>query len=411
MLAPSAAHRWLRCLPSARIEETIQQVDTTFSREGTVAHDIASDALLFLLRGNYEIVPELQEFRQAVRDELLLDETMRQQTVGKSLADAVFGRDIEGFDSAEILSVVYNSYVYTVYWQYLQWRKVSSDTQLFVEVALNLEEFIPEGFGSCDAAVVTSGRMAIFDLKYGRGVKVNAEGNEQLRCYALGVLYGPAETFDVKQISMGIIQPRLGHVSSADISAIELKHWAVEVLKPSAEMAFRGEGLTVAGDHCRFCRAKGLCRTYAKEALSIADRGGKGDLLAPEELALLLPMLPQVTTWAKAVEETALRLALEGKEIPGFKVVEGRSVRRISKPEEALARLEQLGVDRSGYMTEPQLKGISDLERSLGRKAFREMLGDLVEKPAGKPTLAPADDPRSTYAAVSERDYANILKD
>lgn len=405
VLAPSAAHRWLHCTPSARLEESMPETATEFSKEGTLAHDLASDALLFLYHHGMTYYPDLEEFKVMLQADIVND-----MPVSENLAKALAGRiSPEGFDMGSILRDVYTTYVDAVYTTLLAWRETyGPETKLLVEASLKLDEFIPEGFGSVDAAVVAPGVLQIYDLKYGRGVRVNAEDNEQLMCYALGVICGPAETYDVKRITLSIVQPRLNHYSVWTIKTSGLMIWANDILKPTAEVAYKGKGLVYAGDHCRFCKVRGRCRVYAMHVLSIS----KGESIMDEnEIAKVLPLLAQVTAWVKSVEDTALQLALDGKSIPGYKVVEGRSVRKIIRQIEAIDRLKRLGLEDSAYMTEPQLKGITELERSLGRKPFNQMLGDLVERPAGKPTLAPVDDPRPASLAKSSGDYQHLLGD
>lgn len=381
------------------------EVNTSFSREGTLAHDIASDALLFLYHHGMTYLPDIDEFKAMIQADIIND-----MPVSENLILAQRGHTTkEGFDMGVILQEVYTSYVDAVYTTFIAWRETyGRETMLFVEAPLKLDEFIPEGFGSVDAAVVAPGVCQIFDLKFGRGVKVEAESNEQLMCYALGVLCGPAETYNVTRMTLSIVQPRLNHFSTWTINTDGLMFWASEILKPAAEVAFQGKGLVYAGDHCRFCKVRGRCRVYAAHALHIS----KGDnILSEQDLAQLLPLLSQVTAWVKAVEDTALQLALDGKSIPGYKVVEGRSVRKITRQDEAIDRLRKLGLDDSAFLTEPQLKGITDLEKSLGRKPFSQMLGDLVEKPVGKPTLVPDSDPRRATLARSSGDYQHLLGD
>ena len=393
LLAPSASKRWMACPPSARIEALLPDKDTVYSREGTIAHSVAE----FILR--------------RYRDRRLLpasDIWLEQQAWGEEeWINLASEATLQGFDFKEIVETVHENYVKVVMEDYLTAQVQFSDAQLFVEAPLKLGAFIPEGFGSSDAVIIYNSTLQVYDLKYGKGVRVSAKDNPQMRCYALGALCGPAELMDISTVIMTIVQPRLQHVSSEALTADQLYLWGVNVLKPAAEKAWEGKGEPVPGEHCHFCKAAAQCPALRQMAEETAATGRKPELMSPEELSDCLSKLPVIKDWVSALEEHALAKALDGETIPGWKVVAGRSIRRISDPGAAELILEQAGFGPEDYFKPSELKGISDLEKLMGKKSFATLLGPYVVKPQGKPALAPIDDPRPEYSQA-EADFNNV---
>lgn len=392
LLAPSASKRWMACPPSARIESLLPEKDTVYSREGTIAHSVAE----FMLR--------------RYRDRHLLpasDIWQEQQAWGEEeWINLASEATLQGFDFKEIVETVHENYVRVVMEDYLTAQAQFSDTQLFVEAPLKLGAFIPEGFGSSDAVIIYNQTLQVYDLKYGKGVRVSAKDNPQMRCYALGALCGPAELMDIATVIMTIVQPRLQHVSSEALTADQLYLWGVNVLKPAADKAWEGEGEPVPGEHCHFCKAAAQCPALRQMAVDTAATGKKPELMSPEELSDCLSKLPVIKDWVSALEEHALAKAMDGESIPGWKVVAGRSIRKISDPDAAETILMKAGFEPDDYLKQ-ELKGISDLERLMGKKSFATLLGPYVVKPQGKPTLAPIDDPRPEYSQA-EADFNNV---
>lgn len=393
LLAPSASKRWMACPPSARIESLLPEKDTVYSREGTIAHSVAE----FMLR--------------RYRDRQLLpasDIWQEQQAWGEEeWINLASEATLQGFDFKEIVETVHENYVKVVMEDYLTAQAQFSDAQLFVEAPLKLGAFIPEGFGSSDAVIIYNSTLQVYDLKYGKGVRVSAKDNPQMRCYALGALCGPAELMDIKTVIMTIVQPRLQHVSSEALTADQLYVWGVNVLKPAAEKAWEGKGEPVPGEHCHFCKAAAQCPVLRQMAEETAATGRKPELMSPEELSDCLTKLPVIKDWVSALEEHALAKAMDGETIPGWKVVAGRSIRKISDPDAAEDVLIKAGFGPEDYFKPSELKGISDLEKLMGKKSFATLLGPYVTKPQGKPTLAPIDDPRPEYSQA-EADFNNV---
>lgn len=369
--------------------------DTIFTREGTIAHAMAEAILRDMLAQDLTSFPEPAEYL-----------TSRS---GVILAEFCRTCDHEGLDWREMAETVYDHYVRPVYEAYLGAKLQDPDAELLIEARLKLSEFIPEGFGSSDAVLIYGRTLEVFDLKYGKGVKVDAEHNAQMMCYALGAYCGPGETYDITDVRMTILQPRLRHESSWAITAPDLLHWAHNSLKPAAQLAFRGEGEQVPGEHCRFCKVAAKCRALADYTLRVTQEKTEPGVMTLEEIAALLPHFSTIKSWISSVEEFALEAALEGDTIPGYKVVEGRSLRKISDPRKAMELLEGAGFEPGAYLKPAELKTITDLEKTLTKKGFKTLLGDLVIKPEGKPTLVEESDPREPYSKA-KNDFKDIIE-
>lgn len=367
--------------------------DTAYTREGTIAHAMAEAILRDMLAQKLDCFPEPAEYL-----------TSRS---GVILAEFCRTCDHEGLDWKEMAETVYDHYCRPVYEAYLAAKTEDPDAELLIEARLRLSEFIPEGFGSSDAVLIYGRTLQVFDLKYGKGVKVDAEDNAQMMCYALGAYCGPGETYEIADVRMTIIQPRLRHESSWQITAPDLLNWAYNTLKPAAAKAYLGEGPQVPGDHCRFCKVAARCKALAHYATQMPPQTPQ--LMSLAEIAELLPRFATIKSWISSVEEYALETALEGDEIPGFKVVEGRSVRRITDTQEAVTRLSAGGWEPADYLKPAELKTITDLEKMLTKKGFRTLLGDLVIKPEGKPTLVENADPREPFSKA-KNDFKDIIE-
>lgn len=361
LLSASSAHRWLSCPPSARLCEDLQDKPSGFAKEGTEAHALCE----FKLR----------------------------RALGMEARDPVgeleyYGEEMEGHAEA------YKGYVMEVV---TQARLTCRDSLVLVEQRVDFSRYVPQGFGTADCVVVADGKLTIIDFKYGAGVLVSADHNPQMQLYALGAMELLDGIYDFDTVSMTIFQPRRENVSTFTMAKAELVKWAEEVLKPAATQAFEGEGKFAAGDHCRFCLAKATCRERAAyyQSLAVYDFEAPA-LLEDEEVSDVLGKLDGLTAWAADVKEYALQAALRGKTWPGFKVVEGRSSRRFTDEEAVAEAVKGRGLDPY----ERKLLGITAMTALLGKKVFNELLGGLVEKPMGRPTLVPESDKREALPSA-----------
>ena len=400
LLSPSSAKRWLTCTPSARMEELLPERTSPYAEEGTVAHAVAETMLSYYKQAGVI----------AVFDEpwMMLDRFCAFDPHMDVLAAECHEK---GFDYREIVETVHDKYVRVVWEDFVRAKAEYPSAKLLVEVHLDLSAFMPASFGSSDAIIIWDRALHVYDLKYGRGVRVSAKDNPQMRCYALGALVGPAEEYAIDDVYMTIVQPRLNLVSTDYMEIGELARWAGSVLTPRARLAYGGGGDFVPGDHCEFCRCKATCKALAEYCSRVTTVYKETDALLPEELAKVLPSVGIVEMWAAAVRSRAMEMLSDGTPIPGWKLVEGRSVRKIADQDRAVKILEQAGFGPADYCKAPELRGITDLERLVGKKNFATLLGDLVERQPGKPTLAPDTDPRASFnpATSAESDFGNML--
>ena len=372
ILSASSSHRWLECTPSARLEMEFENPGSEAAREGTAAHALAEYKL--------------------------------RKALGKGGT-----RPVSSFDSGEMEDCT-DGYVEYVMELLAKAKAKCSDPVVLVEQRLDFSRYVPDGFGTGDCIIVSDDVLNIVDLKYGTGILVEAEENPQMKLYALGALEIFDALYDIREVTMTIFQPRRENVSVWSISADELKSWAETELKEKAELAFRGEGSFVSGPWCTFCRASTRCRARAEEKLKLArDEFRLPPLLTDSEIEEILGVLPDLTKWANDISDYALEEAVShGKEWKGFKLVEGRSVRKY-RDEDAVAE-----AARDAGFTEiyrQSLIPMTEMQRLMGKKRFEEVLGDLIYKPAGKPTLVPVTDKRPAMDVSDVKDEFNVIKE
>lgn len=247
----------------------------------------------------------------------------------------------------------------------------------------------PDGFGTGDCLIIADNILQIIDFKYGLGILVEAENNPQMMCYALGALDTYDGIYDIESAEMTIFQPRRENVSTYTISKEDLLAWAEGFLKPTAELAYNGEGEFHAGDHYQFCKVKATCRKRAEYNMELAAYDFEQPAtLDDTEIASILPRIDNLVAWAGDIKEYALQQAMSGTEYPGFKVVEGRSIRKYTD-ENAIA---SAVTDARYDPYEKKLLGITAMTSLLGKKKFEELLAVFITKPPGKPTLVPESD-------------------
>lgn len=378
-LSPSAAHRWLNCTAAPLLEACVPDTPSDFANEGRLAHAICAK----LLKKAMQLPIDKEEAEIAEYSEQYYTGEMREYT------EAYYVLVMECLTAA---------------------RVKTPDAQLLVETRVDLSHWVPGAYGTADAIILADDTLEIIDFKYGKGVAVSANRNPQMMIYALGTLDAFADLYRIEHVRMTIVQPRTGNLSQYELTPEELTEWAETVLLPKAEEALSG-GKQAPGEWCRFCKVRNSCRALAALALEHGAHQEDPRLLTPEEIAdEVLPKLPIIKAWVSSVEEYALQQALGGVALPGYKVVAGRSVRKITDPEGAMQALAEGGYPRETYMKPPELRGITDLERLVGKKMLGNLLGDFITKPAGKPTLVPDDDPRPAYNSAAS-DFANVNLD
>jgi len=371
-LSASGSAKWLVCTPSAQLEDEMPDEASDFAAEGTFAHEVFEHLVCAHL--GHHIV-DLRPFRT------------------------------HKFWSADLLDHVQAAAAVAVD-AIAEARDRCKDPVILVEQRLDFSVWVPEGFGTGDLVIITDDLVEVLDLKFGKGVAVEAEGNTQMRLYGLGAYNELSHLYDVRRVRMTVLQPRLDNYSTDEVSVEELLAWAEDVVRPRAALAWKGTGEFVAGDHCTkgFCRARFTCAARASHAMELA----KADFalvepshLTEEQLLQVLARGDAVAKWISDVQGYALEQAEKhGKTWPGWKLVEGRSNRRYSDQDAVASRLLDAGVDEA-LIYERSLLGITAMEKTLGKKKFAELLSDLVVKPSGKPTLAPVDDKRPALSSVA----------
>ena len=373
ILSASGSHRWLNCTPSARLELEFENIASEAAREGTAAHALCEHKLKKFLKKRSK-------------------------------------RPVSDYNSDEMEECT-DAYAEFVMEQYEEAKKSCKDPVILIEQKLDFSCYVPEGFGTGDCIIISDDKLHIIDFKYGQGILVEAEHNPQMMLYALGALEIYDALYDIKEISMTIFQPRRENVSTWTISIEDLKAWADEELKPKAQMAYDGDGEYLPGEWCTFCKAAVKCRARAEEKMKLAGMEFKmPPLLTDAEIEEVLTVLPDLTKWANEITVYATEAAIHhGKEWNGFKVVEGRSNRKY-RDEQLVAE----AAKEHGYtdIYRQSLIPMTEMQKLMGKSAFEEILGDLIYKPPGKPTLVPNTDKRPAMNVTNaENEFNEIMED
>lgn len=381
LLSASGAQRWLSCPPSARLEEAVEEQSSEYAREGSFAHELAELYLaqeLGLIKKS-DFNKRLKELRQ------------------------------NPFYSEELDAYV-KIYLDFAIEKINEARARTRDAVVLLEMKLDYSTWVPEGFGTGDLVLVTDDVLEVIDFKYGRGIQIGAEDNPQMRLYALGALSQFGCLYEVNTVRMTIVQPRLDSISTDEMAVEELVDWGEKMVKPIADLAFKGEGEFKAGGHCRFCRVRATCRARAEMNMKLACYDFKEPpLLTDEEIVEVLDAADEYMKWISDLQGYALDQAVNnGKKWPGYKLVEGRSYRRYKDQGKVAEALIAAGY-KEDEIYEKVLLGITKMERAVGRKEFNELLAGLIEKPPGKAKLAPESDKRPAVKSTAEIDFKEEL--
>lgn len=388
LLSPSAASRWLNCTPAPRLEAELPESTSEYAAEGTLAHSVCE----LLARKKFTIVKP----------------SAHNTALKKLKKDALW--------DDEMLTTA------ATYVEHLLERYMSFPNKPYIvfEVKVDITDYVPEAYGTCDCVMIGGDELIITDYKHGKGVPVSPENNPQMMLYALGALkcYRPIYGDAIKKVSMYIDQPRLNSYGGYGLTVDELLAWGENVVKQKAALAFAGLGSFNPGDHCRFCRAKAQCRARAGVYTALEDfkdaqlpnAGQEGaaprdlskPLLTDAEIGDLLARGKALVDWYNSIEEYALTTLLNGGAIPGYKAVEGASKTTFAPDyDTAAAVLIEAGYDRATlYKETPET--LTALDKLVGGRAkLKELLGDHLFKPVGKPTLAPESDRRPPYSSAA----------
>lgn len=371
ILSASSSHRWLNCNPSARLEQEFEDQETEAAAEGTAAHALCEHKL-----------------RKALK--------LRSK------------KPVSQYDCDEMDDYT-DGYVQFVLEQLARAKLTCPDPQVLIEQRLDFSCYVPDGFGTGDCLIIASPRLHVIDFKYGLGVLVDAYQNPQMMLYALGALRIFDCLYDITEVSMSIYQPRRENVSTWTISVDELMDWAENTLRPKADLAYKGEGEYSPGSWCQFCKAAVKCRARAEAKLDLARfEFAQPPLLSDAEIEEILGKLDDLTKWANEIMAYAQDAAINhGKEWAGYKLVESRTNRKYTD-EDAVARAAASAGYRDIY--KKTLISITEMEKLMGKQTFKEILGGLIVKPIGKPTLVPASDKRPAITTTGAKHDFNEYK-
>ena len=369
-LSPSSSERWFNCTKSAWLCEQFPDLGSVFAAEGTDAHRLC---------------------------EFLLHDMLSMPDTDPRPGMTYYNQEME--EAAQ-------GYVQFIREKLEAWKAKGALPTVFVEQRVDLRAYIPESMGTSDCVIIADDEIEIIDFKYGM-YRVPAT-SLQLRIYALGACELFRNLYDFTRVRMTIYQPRLGAVDEASMDVEELYRWAAEELKPRAELAFAGQGNYSVGEWCRNCRARRTCRELAAHQLEIAKyEFTEPPLLSDEEIADVLGRVDDLVSWATGVKEYALQAALDGRRFAGWKLVEGKSVRKFTDDACVAARVEAAGIDPF----EKKMLGLTALEKKLGKRDFQNLLADLVVRSQGKPVLVPVSDKRAEMNLASVEFADEKMKD
>jgi len=378
LLSASGAGRWINCTPSARLEEKFQQSkQSIFAEEGTLAHEF----------GDINI-------RRLVN---FIDAKVHGVEIKKLRKHKLYSLEME----PEVEK--YTTYVLETFNAI---KQTCPDAILLIEERLDFSHLVEGGFGTGDICIIADGKLYVIDLKYGRGVKVYAKENSQLMLYGCGALRKYEMMYDIQTVVLVIVQPRLDHIDGWEIYADDLISWGENIARPKALLAYSGEGEQIPGEHCKFCKVKGMCKALANQQLELAKYDFKDPyLLEKSEIISIFESTPMLIDWAQSVAAYILDSALKGEEWPGYKLVAGKANRKWTDEDKVVNLLLDEGYSQLQFLN-TKLKGIGEIEKLIGKANFPEVVGDLVAKPQGAPTLVKEEDPRPALnglqAAINE---------
>lgn len=376
ILSPSAAHRWMNCTAAPLLEKDVEDKGSTFAEEGTLAHAYCAKKLKEFL--GLPVDGEEAEIAQ-LDSQYHCGEMDEHTDTYKTIV-------LEKFNAA---------------------RSKTKDAQLLVEVKLDFSHYVPDAFGTSDAVIIADGVMEVIDFKYGKGVKVSAVENPQMMIYALGAWDLFNFEYNIQKVRMTVVQPRIDNLSEWEIDAAGLISWAVGELQPKAKEAYAG-GKQKPGEWCQFCKVKAVCKSLATTCVNAQQLNQDPKLISKEEMERdILPLLSTFKTWLSGVEEYSLQQALDGVQYQGFKLVEGRSMRKITDAAAVMGLLSEAGFAKDSYLKPTELRSITDLEKLIGKKRFGAICADYIIKPQGKPTLVPDSDKRPAFNQAAD-DFKDI---
>ena len=380
LLGPSSAARWIACPPSVKLCEQFEDVESEYAKEGSLAHEIAE------LKVRKLIDPGLTSRKFTVAMKKLKEKELYQE-------------EMQGYTDEYVEFIQEQMYSY------------STTPHTAVEQKVDFSQYVPGGFGTADCILISNDTLHIIDFKYGKGVPVSVENNKQLLLYALGAYLAYEMIFPIAHIKMSIVQPRLANIDTWECSLDYLLEFA-KIAQEKATMALKGEGDFNCGEHCKFCKAKAICKERANINLELAKYEFKtADLLTLEEIGEILQKAQDLNNWVKELEKYALAESLKGNNVPGWKAVNGRGSRSFKDTDEAIKVLTDNGIAEE-LLFERKYLTLAQMEKTVGKKEFNSLVGDLIVMNVGKPTLVDASDKREAITnKIKAEDEFSVVDD
>ena len=373
-LSASGAKKWLTCTPSANLEAQFANESSNYASEGTFGHALFEQRLLAYL-GRPLSAPTEEQLPEYAKH---------------------WSRELDAAVSDALLVAI---------GRIEHARSVCNDPVILLEQRLDFSPWVPEGFGTGDLVIVAADYIEVLDLKMGSGIAVSALANPQFRLYMLGAYNQFSALYDITEVRGMVLQPRLNNYSVEELPVDDLLEWGELEVTPRAKLAWAGEGKFVVGEHCSsgFCRARFTCAARAEANMQIAKADfalTDPELMTDEQIAKVLAKADAAIKWLGDVQDYALTQAKSGKAWAGFKLVEGRAVRKYKDQDAVAATLQANGVPEA-VIYERSLLGITAMTAALGKKKFAELLADHIDKPTGKPVLVPVTDKREAINSVA----------
>lgn len=363
-LSASGASRWATCPGSVQMEEGIPDKESVYAQEGTLAHEMS---------------------------ELKLKHYLDPKGFGKRKLNAA----IKKLKENELYQAEMDSYTDT-YVDFIKEKALSFPSNPYIEIEkrVDFSRWVDGGFGTCDCVLIHGSTLSIIDLKYGKGVPVSSEQNEQLILYALGAYDAFNLIYNLDKIELNIVQPRINNFSTWEISLTELLLWG-DYFKVQAEKALGGNGeLVPSAKACKFCKARDICTARAENNLSLeSEIKLKPNEIPKDKLYEYISRGEDIAKWVADLKAYALDMCLKGEDVKGLKAVAGRTSRSWTNQDEAINKLIEGGIDEAIIYDKVPLT-LAKLEKALGKQQFTTLVGDLVVTSEGKPTLVFENDKR-----------------
>lgn len=388
-LSASGSKKWLNCPASLGLEENFPNTSSEYARLGTTAHALAEHRLKQFLG----------------------------ESVNNTEEDIL--KDLTDEDKNEMLTLI-EEFVNYVIAKHAYYRREKGNAELTIEQRLDYSSYAPDGFGTGDVVLKGGATLEIIDLKYGKGIKVDAHENSQLKLYALGALehYFINRLEPIEEVVLTVYQPRLNSIESFRTTPNNIFKWGETVVKPSAKKALEGGGACVYGTHCDdgFCKARTICAEYNKHYLSLQEYIAKspkfdGGKLTDDELIKAYELSIGIEKWVKDLRAYITENMLSGKTYNGYKLIEGSGRRRFKDEDAVIKALQKAKLRKDKYIT-TKLKSLTELEKLLGAEKFDRLLGELIEKTAGSPTIVKDSDPRPAIDKTKQatEDFKGLLE-